>query len=80
MTQTRRVQKRKQKAKSNKHIFKSIILVGIAVLLVAGFFGAGAVKSIIEAHGGSICVTSEEGQMIFTIELPKAYEGASVKQ
>ena len=49
MTQTRRVQKRKQKAKSNKHIFKSIILVGIAVLLVAGFFGAGAVKSIIEA-------------------------------
>ena len=42
--------------------------------------GLAIVKSIIDAHGGSICAKSEEGQMIFTIELPKAYEGASVKQ
>lgn len=42
--------------------------------------GLAIVKSIIDAHGGSICATSDEGQMIFTIELPKAYEGASIKQ
>jgi penicillin-binding protein 1A len=49
MTEARRIQKRKERAKSNKNIFKSVVLVGIAVLLVAGFFGAGAVKSIIQA-------------------------------
>ncbi len=42
--------------------------------------GLAIVKSIIDAHGGSIFATSDDGQMIFTIELPKAYEGASVKQ
>ena len=41
--------------------------------------GLAIVKSIIDAHGGSICAKSEEGQMIFTIELPKAYEDASIK-
>jgi penicillin-binding protein 1A len=49
MTEARKIQKRKERAKSNKNIFKSVVLVGIAVLLVAGFFGAGAVKSIIQA-------------------------------
>ena len=50
MTEATRVQKKEKKAVANKnrHIFKSVMLIGLAILMVAGFFGAGAVKSIID--------------------------------
>lgn len=50
MTEATRALKKGKRAvaKKNRHIFKSVMLVALVVLLVAGFFGAGAVKSIID--------------------------------
>lgn len=66
MTDISRMQKKNKKIKSNKHILKSIALVGLAIILVAGFFGAGAVKSIIEdAPPLDIGVIEEQSQTSF---------------
>ena len=50
MSQATRVERKKKKSKinKNKNLFKSVALVVLAIVLIAGFFGAGAVKSIID--------------------------------
>lgn len=50
MTETSRIKRKENKVatKKNKNILKSIMLVALGIFVVAGFFAAGAIKSIIE--------------------------------
>ena len=51
MSHATRVEKKKSKAakNKNKNIFKSVALITLVILLIAGFFAAGVVKSIIDS-------------------------------
>ncbi|NLN40758.1 MAG: glycosyl transferase, partial [Clostridiales bacterium] len=50
MSHATRVERKKKKSAINKNrkIFRSIALVALVIVLVVGFFAAGAVKSIID--------------------------------
>jgi len=75
MTETTRIERKRKKSAAkntaanknkNRNIFKSVALVGLAIVLVIGFFAAGAVRSII---GGAppldIAKIQEQSQTTF---------------